>query len=207
LNNGINTATVQLYRKPYVAAERDRAILFVGRLTQKANLGLLLSAMTNPSLKSAVLHVVGTSEAESTLRAKADELGISGQVVWHGSTSDEAVIAAVANRCRLFVYPGEVGLSLIHGMAYGLPCVVHSDPLRHMPEIAAFRAGETGRTFTNNDVNTLARTIAEMMDATNDLERFSENCIKITDSDFNTTSMARRFINLVEHLDLRGAQA
>ena len=202
LNNGINNAPILLYRKPYVAVDRDRAIFFVGRLTHKANLGLLLSAMADPCLKSAVLHVVGTSETEKALRAQAEELGIANQVVWHGSTSDEAVIAAVANRCRLFVYPGEVGLSIIHAMAYGLPCVVHSDPLRHMPEIAAFCDGETGRTFTNNDVNALARTISEMMDATTDLQRFSENCIKTTETDYNTKSMARRFINFIEHLDL-----
>ena len=32
--------------------------------------------------------------------------------------------------------PGAVGLSLIHAMAYGLPCLVHSNRLQHMPEIA-----------------------------------------------------------------------
>ena len=43
---------------------------------------------------------------------------------------------------RIFVYPGEVGLSLIHAMAYGLPCLVHSDRLKHMPEISISKGNE-----------------------------------------------------------------
>lgn len=207
LNNGINTAPVAMYRIPYVAADRERAIFFVGRLTHKANLSLLLSAMAEPSLESVVLHVVGTSETENALRAQADNLGISERIVWHGSTSDEAVIATVANRCRLFVYPGEVGLSLIHGMAYGLPSVVHDDPRRHMPEIAAFQDGETGCVFIKDDPKSLARTIAELVNATDELQRFSNRCLEITENDYNTSSMAKRFIDFVETIDAEGKAA
>ena len=70
--------------------------------------------------------------------------------------AEEPDIAQIANRCRLFVYPGGVGLSLIHAMAYGLPSIIHDDRWRHMPEIAAFQDGRTGRTFEREDPGSLA---------------------------------------------------
>lgn len=200
LNNGINIDPVRMHRAPYVARQRDRAIFFVGRLTMKADLPLLLKAIAQPGCKGMALHIVGSGDNEVALRQQARDLGIAERVVWHGASTDEATIATVANQCRLFVYPGEVGLSLIHAMAYGLPCVVHDDPIRHMPEIAAFRAGQTGQTFRRGDAENLSTAIAGLMDDADELRSLSSQCIEITESKFNTQSMAETFINFIERL-------
>ncbi len=200
LNNGINIDPVYAHRSLYIASERDRAIFFIGRLTAKADLPLLLDAMAQPGCKGMVLHIVGTGDSEAALQQQAADLGIGDHVVWHGALTDEATIATVANRCRLFVYSGEVGLSLIHAMAYGLPCVVHDDPMRHMPEIAAFRAGQTGRAFARGDVENLASVISGLMDDTDELQRLSRQCIEICESKFNTQSMAKTLIDFIERL-------
>lgn len=200
LNNGINVDPVRLYRSPYAISHRDRAIFFVGRLTAKADSPLLLEALAKPACNGIVLHIVGTGKNEGRLREQAEDLGLADRVVWHGASTDEAAIAAVANRCRLFVYPGEVGLSLIHAMAYGLPCVVHDDPVRHMPEIAAFSAENTGRAFVRGNAEHLANVLAGLIDDADELERFSRQCIELTDRKFNTQSMAENLTNFIEQL-------
>jgi glycosyltransferase involved in cell wall biosynthesis len=116
------------------------------------------------------------------------------RVRWHEATVDEARIAEVANRCRLFIYPGSVGLSLIHAMAYGLPCVVHDRRKKHMPEIAAFEQGVTGLSFAHEDETDLARSIASCLADPAQLERMSAACIRVTSESYNTEAMCHRFM-------------
>lgn len=200
LNNGICTDIIHLLRAQYFVRERERAILFVGRQTAKANLSLLIQALARPELANVHLHVVGEGEESARSRSIATKIGVSDRITWHGVSTDESVIAPIANRCRVFVYPGEVGLSLIHGMAYGLPCVVHSDRWQHMPEIAAFEDGRTGRSFRPNDIADLAKVTSGLMQDEKALGKMSQRCRNITDAEFNTKDMAARFVAFLESL-------
>jgi glycosyltransferase involved in cell wall biosynthesis len=178
LNNGINIAPIETVRAPYRAHDRSSAVFFIGRLERKARLDLLLQALAFPCLKHVRLNIVGDGSIGDVLRAQAEELGVANRVRWHGGTTDERQISAAANEAKVFVYPGEVGLSLIHGMAYGLPALVHSDRWTHMPEIAAFKEGQTGLAFAPGDVASLAATLSKMMKAEDELDRYSSACLR-----------------------------
>lgn len=201
LNNGIDTVPMCKLRAPYIAQQRRRELLFVGRQTKKANLSLLIRALATTELSDCHLHVVGEGEESAYSRATAEASGVLGRITWHGVSTDETVIAPIANRCRLFVYPGEVGLSLIHGMAYGLPCVVHSNRWQHMPEIAAFEEGHTGRSFAPNNIAALVSVVASLKDDENALDQMSQRCLDVISAGFNTKNMAARFISLIELLN------
>lgn len=200
LNNGVDLSDIRRLRRPYDPAERDRNLLFIGRLTEKARLGLMLEALSNPALRDAHLHVVGGGAEESTLRAQSVSHGVADRITWYGGTTDEACIAEIANRCAAFVYPGQVGLSLIHAMGYGLPCIVHDQPLHHMPEIAAFEDGKTGTTFAEGDAAALARAVSRLLEGTYSLKAMSNSCIDTTSRRFNTEHMAERFIAFADRL-------
>ena len=203
LNNGLDQTEIRRLRQPYDPAARGQELLFIGRLTDKANLGLLIGALALPGLGGVHLHVIGDGAAEGALRARADAAGLGGRITWHGGTTDEERIAAVANRCAAFVYPGQVGLSLIHGMAYGLPCVVHDQPLRHMPEIAAFADGQTGAAFAEGSAEALAQALAALLAAPERRRQMAEACLAVTASDYSTESMAARFIDFIDRLPPR----
>jgi glycosyltransferase involved in cell wall biosynthesis len=204
LNNGINLTDVRRLRRSYDPAERGRNLMFIGRLTEKAKLGLMVQALSEPSLAEAHLHVIGSGDEEPAVRAQAAALGVAARISWYGGTTDEARISEVANRCAAFVYPGQVGLSLIHAMGYGLPCIVHDNPLHHMPEIAAFAAGETGMTFSEGSASSLALAASGLLTAPEERGCMAARCLEITRDDYTTEGMALRFIAFLDRVNKNG---
>jgi len=200
LNNGIDVQPIIKLRTPYRAALRDQSILFLGRLTEKAEFHLLLEALTDARLQNVRLHVIGDGPQRNKFESVAGDLEIHDRVIWHGGMTREADIADVANQCRVFVYPGGIGLSLIHAMAYGLPSIVHSDRWRHMPEIAAFQDGRTGRAFQRGSTDSLASVLNDLLRDPPTLEAMSSDAIRQTETRFNTAVMRRRFVLLLADL-------
>jgi glycosyltransferase involved in cell wall biosynthesis len=200
LNNGVDVEAIRPWRAPFAAPGRERRLLFLGRLTAKARLDLLLRAMAEPALADVRLSVVGAGPERAALDALAAERGVAGRVEFHGASTDEEIIAGIANRCHLFVYPGSVGLGLIHAMAYGLPAIVHGDPGSHMPEIAAFEDGVTGRGFAPGDPADLAGTIAAALADPASLEAFSAAGLARAEGTYNPGTMARRMLDILERL-------
>jgi glycosyltransferase involved in cell wall biosynthesis len=197
LNNGIDTSSIAVLRRRYEPELRPRALLFIGRLNPKAKLQLLLKSMSDPGCGCVTLEVVGDGPMFSELRKLASELGLEGRVRWHGGITDETRIAAIANRCRVFVYPGSVGLSLIHGLSYGLPAVIHGDRWSHEPEFAAFQHGWNGLAFVRSDAANLTKIINTLVDDLQQLRMLSVNAIATTSQSFNVVDMASRFVKFL----------
>ncbi|MBH19577.1 MAG: hypothetical protein CL851_04035 [Crocinitomicaceae bacterium] len=201
LNNGIDINTIKDVRKNYDACLRHREILFIGRTSEKSNFNILLEAFNHPSLNNLTLNVIGNDKSYSYIKEVQSDLVRKPKINWYGILTNEEEISMVANKCQIFVYPGAVGLSLIHAMAYGLPCLVHSNRLLHMPEIAAFQRGKTGLTFQPNDSRDLGIKLSAMIANPKSLNKMSENCLRIVENDFNTTKMALRFIKFIKELE------
>lgn len=202
LNNGIENNEITKLRAPYISADRPRDLLFIGRITLKAEFDLLLEALARPECARITLDVIGDGAALTLLKKRAERLEISGRIAWQGATVDEALIATVANRCKAFIYPGSVGLSLIHGLAYGLPAIVHDERRAQMPEIAAHEPGRNGVTFRWNDAVSLAGAINGLLNDPQSLDAMSKEAVALVDRTFNAEDMATRFCNLVK-IDLQ----
>lgn len=203
LNNGLDLSEIKAYRSSYSSSKREASLLFIGRITEKAKLDLALSALSLTNGQEISLNVIGDGPGLDSFKNYAEELGLGERVCWHGAITNEADIAAVANRARAFLYPGEAGLSLLHGMAYGLPAIVHADRWRHMPEIAAFEADVTGRSFEPLDAKDLAAQIDSLLGDYRILDAYSRASIEVVHEKFNTSEMARRFLALVQELEVK----
>lgn len=197
LNNGIDTGKIVRLRKPYLPEERSRDLLFIGRITQKAEFDLLIDALSRPECAYITLDVIGDGDGMPYIKERAESLGLSNRIIWHGALVHEPDIAAIANRCKVFVYPGCVGLSLIHGLAYGLPAVVHNDRWRHMPEIAALDIGANGRVFVRGSAPALAAEVAALLNDNDALLRMSAAAVATTERSFNSVDMVNRFCSLL----------
>lgn len=201
INNGVPRAPIVKRRHPYEARARGRRLLFIGRLTTKSELGLLLEALgrVDPNV---MLDVVGGGEDEANLRQMAQRLEVDQRVKWHGALIDEDSIAEITNAARMFVYPGAVGLSLLHAMTYGLPALLHDNYREQMPEVAAFVPNVTGGNFRQGDVESLVDAIRLNIDDIDRLNETSRQSVALADQ-YGTDVMAVRLCELIKDL-LRG---
>lgn len=201
LNNGLDTKEIVKYRKPYDPIKRKTDLLFIGRVTEKANLLLLISALSNKMLKNVTLSVIGDGSLKDACKKHAHELDIEDRITWYNGTADEAEISKIANQCKIFVYPGGVGLSLIHGLAYGLPVLVHDSRWHHMPEIAAFENGTNGLSFEYDNTQSLVQVLSRLVQNNKALTKMSKVAIATIAHDYNTDAMATRFMNMITDLE------
>lgn len=200
INNGMAIEPIAKFRQPFDARARPKSILFVGRLTDKCDLELLVRALASDNLQDVRLEVVGDGPARARYVELAEHLGVSGRISWHGGTTDEERIAAVANRCRIFVYPGAVGLSVIHALGYGIPAIINNDRWTNYPEAAAVCDGRNGRLFEKGDVESLTDVIFSTINSEDTLDAMSKAATGVVDTIYNTREMARRVVELVTSL-------
>lgn len=198
LNNGINRKEIIKLREDYNAYKREAKILFLGRLTEKSKFPLLLSALSKTN--NVMLEVIGGKPSDQQL-AMLKELNLSERVTFHGMITDEALISKVVNKCLFFVYPGAVGLSIIHAFNYGLPALIHNNKKNHMPESSSFKELSNGLSFIQNDAGSLAEKITLMASSHDLLNELSLNAIEVSRHNYNTESMARNFKIALDSLE------
>jgi glycosyltransferase involved in cell wall biosynthesis len=141
-NSLTNICTV----KPEEKDGREMGILFVGRLRDDSNVGILLRVVRNlrDGVAPLTLHVVGSGQQELALKNEADG---SPWVVFHGEVYDPREIRDISRQCCLGCYPGNAGLSVIHLMSLSLPVITHDNLQTHGPEASFIRNCENGILF------------------------------------------------------------
>ncbi|MCO8097225.1 glycosyltransferase family 4 protein [Acinetobacter lwoffii] len=194
LNNGLDVKKINEYRTGFLFQERMFNIFFIGRLSSKTNLMLLIEAIRNSKYSAKIkLHIIGEGELKDKCISAVKKLGLSEQIIFYGSIKEEEKIAKIANQCSLFVYTGAVGLSLIHAMAYGLPCIVHKDYKAHGPEVSALIESGGGDFYEKNNLVSLTHLLDLYLINRDLLEEFSRNNIQLISQSYNALDMSKRF--------------
>lgn len=177
--------------EPKSASPADpKSFLFIGRYTEKSNLTLLLEAATK--LEDMELHVIGANREEIPVNFHLKNVHI------HGKVTDLERIEELSSRCTYFVYPGDVGLSIVHAVKLGLIPVVHSDLDSHMPECRAVSQHFPIIYFQNNSPESLMNTLAFL----SELRPVTERKAKISSCGFEYFSqkiMINNFVTVIGH--------
>ena len=197
LNNTLNTENIQEFRKPYKLVAREKSIVCIGRLVKKSNIRLLLEVIAELN-DNTILHLIGDGPEYDALVEITREYKLSKRVLFHGSLMDEFEISKVFNESSIFVFPGSVGLSLVHAMAYGVPSIIHDNVTRHGPEARMHKSGRTGLTFTEGSRSSLKEAIQNARIAP--LALYSANSRDLIDKHFRIDQMAGRFTALIDKL-------
>ncbi|MGY8875503.1 MAG: glycosyltransferase [Pseudoalteromonas sp.] len=171
---------------------------FIGRLTDKANFEILINSLEHIN-RDFEFHIIGDGQHIAKYKELASKIkNPQVKIIWYGAIFDENEIQNIALKCHFFIYPGSVGLSLIHAFNYGLPAIIHDDELLHMPEFSAFKLNYNGLTFKHNDPISLADTLNNI--DTEHLLLMKENALETVNVTFNTHDMANRFTNAIEQI-------
>jgi colanic acid/amylovoran biosynthesis glycosyltransferase len=153
--------------------ERPVRLLFVGRLVEKKGLEYALEALTIIKNKFSLnLRVIGDGELNQFLRARAQELGLSQEVIWCGMKPHRDVIREI-EACDILIQPsitaqngdseGGAPTILLEAQACGAPIIStkHADiPYVTVPGKSALLSDE-------KDVSGLARNLSSLLENPN----------------------------------------
>lgn len=181
-----NPAEVEDVRRRLSLTPADRGgltTLFVSRLMEANRVDVLIEAIARlrRTGRAASAIVVGEGAEAQRLSATAQRLGISQHVHMIGGIYNEAKLAPLFLASDAFVYPSNVGLSILHAMGYGLPVVLGDRVDLHNPEAEALRPARedgtnasgapvgsishtNGLTFRHDDADDLARVLVLLAD-------------------------------------------
>jgi 1,2-diacylglycerol 3-alpha-glucosyltransferase len=134
-------------------------VIATARMTAKKRFDLLIRALgiVNRAGRRVDLLVVGDGPERSALESLARDQYV--KAVFVGACYEEQGLAEYFACACVTVSPGEVGLSCMHSLGYGVPVITHGDPGSQMPEYEAIVPGETGDLFEPGDVQDLAKKI------------------------------------------------
>jgi len=173
-------------------------LLFCGRRSNSVSLELVFSAMSRlRKTGSELLYVIiGPDDEDNFLKAKAAQLGVGDCIRWLGPIYDQDSLAPWYLSATCFVFPGSIGLSLIHSFSYGLPVIV---PNRwHYPEIAAFRDGENGLFYKEGDAEDLTKKISSIIKNLEYRQRLSTEALRVVAREYNMNNMVQRYRKAID---------
>lgn len=161
-------------------------VIFIGRLTTIKKLDLLIKAQAICRDKGFLFNVafIGDGQIKADLEGLARELNISDKVWFYGPSYDENELSNILYNADLCVAPGNIGLTAMHAMVYGCPCISHNDFKWQMPEFEAIKEGVTGSFFERDNIESLALAIEKWL-TQSDRETVRQACFKEIDEEWN----------------------
>ncbi|MEK7477473.1 MAG: glycosyltransferase [Candidatus Coatesbacteria bacterium] len=162
-------------------------LLWIGRLTPQKKLDQLFEAagLLRREGVAANLLLVGDGPQRKTLEDLAGRLGLAEHVRFYGACHAEREIAPLIMLSSLCIAPGEVGLTCMHALAYGVPVITHGDFDNQMPEYEAIMPGVSGDFFERDSVKDLARVIHSWLTRTDSRRARQRDCIEVIERCYN----------------------
>lgn len=201
LNNGLNIEKIDLYFKQDWARfqHNGNVAIYCGRLTIKSNILLLLEAVKK-SKHLRKLIIVGDGELFESCQEFICNHELIDRVEMVGELYESQKLAEYFSKASLFIFPGVIGLSLIHAMAHGLPVILHDNRYNHGPENVAAN-DQNSLFFKENDCDSLSESIDRyFLLSIEDKLTLAKNARRTVEENFNTKSMSESFFKMLKYL-------
>ena len=163
-------------------------IVFIGRLTEVKKLDQILISQSICKTDGCDFNVtfIGDGEMRTELEELTKILNLEKFVWFYGPSYDEKGLSQLLYSADLCVAPGNIGLTAMHAMTFGCPCISHNDFKWQMPEFEAIQEGVTGAFFERDNTENLARVIKEWLNKhRSDREVVRNACFKEIDEKWN----------------------
>jgi glycosyltransferase involved in cell wall biosynthesis len=136
-------------------------VIATARLTPNKRFDLLVRALGVVRRRGGQVNllIVGDGPERQLLEALAQEEGV--RAIFTGACYEEHRLAEFFASATVTVSPGEIGLTCMHSLGYGVPVITHNDADHQMPEWEAVLPGVTGDTFEKNNLEDLADKIEQ----------------------------------------------
>lgn len=144
--------------------------IFIGRLILMKQLDMILDALVNLETRGTQYNMVFVGEGQEKVHLEqlAKEKGIESKVWFYGACYDEKINAELIFNADLCVSPGNIGLTAIHMLMFGVPVITHDDFPYQGPEFEVIQEGITGSFFKRNNMDSLVNTITNWFEKNGD---------------------------------------
>jgi glycosyltransferase involved in cell wall biosynthesis len=179
-------------------------LLMIGRLNLRKHLDLLILAIDSLKKNGNIFNVIliGTGEDEATLKSMVDERNLESQVWFYGACYDEKTNAELIYNADVCVVPGDIGLTAIHSMMFGCPCISHDYFPNQGPEFEAIRPGITGDFYKHGSVEGLADCILNWFTShCANREDVRMDCFKEVDENWNPHKQIKILKNVINEYE------
>ena len=132
-------------------------LIMIGRITIRKHMEMLLEAvakMRNEGFNY-IIVLIGDGEGRKALEELAFDLGIQHRVWFYGACYDEKQNAELLFNADMCVVPGDIGLSGIHSLTFGVPTLTHNRFNIQGPEFEAIHPNVTGDFFEYMNLNSM----------------------------------------------------
>ncbi len=194
-------ARLEAFQRDHGFADK-RLLLYVSRMAPENRLDLLVEAVA--SLASArpelVVAIVGKGEEEQKrLESLANERGVVDRFRFLGAIYDEQELAPWFLSSELFVYPANIGLSLLHAFGYGLPVITSSRIEAQNPEIVALEEGRNGLLYEHGNAAALAASIERLLADDSLRQTMADAAKRTVEERFNVPAMVDGMVAAIEY--------
>lgn len=159
-------------------------LLFIGRLTAVKKLYMISQAVAILKEMGVNLNVVFIGDGPELVNIQ-NSVGDKERFWFTGAMYDDNEIARYLYYADICISPGNVGLTSIHALSYGLPVITNDNFETQMPEYEAIEQGRTGDFFKENDVEDLAAKIKAWLNNNPDRNTVRKKCYEVIDSKYN----------------------
>ena len=181
---------LQRFRVNNDLADRQN-IVFVSRLEQANRVDVLLQAvrLLRRNVPGIQALIIGKGPDLKRLQSLASDLGVQQQVRFLGAIYDEMNLAPWLLSSRVFCYPANIGLSILHAFGYGLPVVTGDALGRHNPEIEALIPGENGLLFADGEPTDLAMSLQRILQSPSLQQELAAGALRTVEERFTLKRM------------------
>lgn len=165
---------------------KQPVIIFIGRLTPVKKLDWIIRAMSGHKKEGVCynLMIIGTGTEENGLKELVHGLDLDNNVWFYGECYEDKQLNELLYNADLCVSPGNVGLTAIHCLEYGVPVLSHDDFEHQMPEYEVIVEGETGTLYKYGDFNDFQHKIMQWITSKRDREMIRQNCYQIINKSY-----------------------
>ncbi|MBR2424542.1 MAG: glycosyltransferase family 4 protein [Tidjanibacter sp.] len=173
-------------------------LLFIGRLTAVKKLYMISQAVSILKEKDVNLNVVFIGDGPEFVNIQ-NSVGDKERFWFTGAMYNENEIARYLYYADICISPGNVGLTSIHALSYGLPVITNDNFETQMPEYEAIEQGRTGDFFKENDVEDLAEKIKAWLNNNPDRNIVRNKCYEVIDSKYNPNYQVSLIKTILNH--------
>lgn len=163
-------------------------LIYIGRIQKVKKIELLFEALKLLEKKDVFCNImlVGENTDDINIKEIHYENNLESKLCLYGPCYDENKIGELLFNADICISPGNIGLTAIHAISYGTPCITHNNFTKQMPEFEAIQTDITGDFFKENNILDLSEKIEKwLILETAKREVVRNNCYAIIDKKYN----------------------